>query len=956
MTTMKRKRFKGYSGLFLCSAARRRILRLVHALVLAAMVVGMLPPLQAQAAVGQTTPGEQQCGQQEETGNKLFMPVLKTVQQSFAALTQPAAPDEVTRALAYEVGKTYRYKLRLINSLINSTRSTEGPLENDVTKSIVDAVVEIAITGKNADNSYNGQLVVSEAYFCSLQKDGTFTRLADEEVTEALKQPVLFIQSATGAITQIQFAEDTLSLALNLQKGILSALQNHLQAGESYTVSEKSTQGAYNARYQSQESADGTTLHIRKNYNQDDFTNLISNGNESTSFKQSNEVHAVLDGSKGIFSTIAYTETMVSADESETVLDGEEFDGIIFSTSVESNGELTLLEVVNTPADALVRSARALVTGDLSADLNEAALYEEFLNGEEINIVEELDKLDADPTNLEIQDRLLQIALIDLDDAVVKEIQKRLTAGRSEEIVTAYIGLLTAIGSAAAQEVLMALVPGSGSGVQIAATHTITVQEQALAGIALVDTPTITTVQSLQALGSMEGSELQDQAILTLGAAASALNEEGSTSEEQALASSITEDLEERLMTVSAAALSQEEEENHLDLYLHALGNTGDPSILSIVGDQLDHESPLVRSAAVQALSKVEDPQAESMLLSVLSDDTETDEIRSHAAYVLGGRELSPQGLASLSAYVQEVESLATGGRYERTWDKKYGGSYLNVSLPGKYTVSSPPRNNLSLYVYQDVRAEVFGKKYSLANATLKSNQSGNTQQFGAYLNLGNNTIKLKKELAVQCSKTASGTLMNQNFTAFSFQKVIPTFLGIPLTVRVRAHGNVKLTYSYLQNVCDLAKPRLEGDIKPDLKFHLTASGYVGELVLRAGADVKGTLISSYVTAKASLVYETSKNNLTACYSIVLTNRNATIKFIVWGEEKLSGYWKEVKKLVKTVEKVWKNIWKWKWKEVWKTVTSWEWVPPRWNRKEKTLFTYNIPYSSKNITLASKCF
>src|SRR5690606_25393708 len=115
-------------------------------------------------------------------------------------------------------------------------------------------------------------------------------------VTEALKQPVLFIQSATGAITQIQFAEDTLSLALNLQKGILSALQNHLQAGESYTVSEKSTQGAYNARYQSQESADGTTLHIRKNYNQDDFTNLISNGNESTSFKQSNEVHAVLDG------------------------------------------------------------------------------------------------------------------------------------------------------------------------------------------------------------------------------------------------------------------------------------------------------------------------------------------------------------------------------------------------------------------------------------------------------------------------------------------------------------------------------------------------------------------------------------------------------------------------------------------------------------------------------------
>ena len=947
-----------------------RFARRVHWIMIVVFMLAMLPSMPASAAPvhqahisGSSEVCSKEIGPQT---NRVFLPTILAVQDSLKASVSQLFPQQVERRLAYVAGKSYLYNFSLESQLDTNGRTTEGDLTTQSSHSRIDGVVEIAITDQIDNETYQGQLRFRKAYFCLTDGNGYLTRHEDPEVTAALAEPLLFTQLADGQIPQVQFPEEHIPVAVNLQKGILNALQNRLQPGNDYVVEERGTQGNYSAHYVVAFGNDGLT--VEKSFDQDDFSIRLQGGDANMRLEQSSTAHATFDAELQIFRQMTFSETLNSGDESNTVMNTTDgYDSVLFWSTHTAHGSLDFLAIEDTAIAALAAyPVSTLVTGDLGSEIDGSSFYEQYLDAENLDLQAELDKLEANPQDMEQYDFLLQVGLMDLDEILVKAIGERIEAGVSDAILSVYIGLLSTMSSPKAQEILLSLVPTTAESAQAAADtapNTTPIYEQALIGISLLTEPTIATIDGLRARTEVDGlilnSPLGMQAVLVLGAQVEALRREQSTDEERALAQEIVEGLITDFFAVTEELGSGETLEMVQELYLLALGNTGDTELLAVAESLFDTASVTVMSAAVQAMAKVSDQAAEDLLVNILADKERPPVVRSEAATVLRSRNLSRGAASALADYNEEIAASVVLGQYAKEWNYKIGGGYVAVNTPGEMAASvATPSNgaaNLSLYLFQDVRASLFGIGSSVANAKVRSYRENNIQKFGAYVGVAGNIVNFKRELQAQCELTKKETLVDQHFTFFSYTTAIPTFMGYPLFLNVRGEGNARVDYEYNLDVCDILIPSVNGKITPSLGVKVIGSAFYEFGLVRAGADLQGTILQADLPGFAGIAYFANQQ-YKVCVEVRMELKPASVKLVVWVEELIGGYYEAIKSLVKSVAKVFTSIVTFKWKTVWKEVTTYKWVPPKWKRHQQTLFSFKIPYGVAPVELFNQCY
>ena len=919
---------------------RNRWSSFLHGLLIISFIIALLPGAVAQAAPTMSPPvallaqAADPCAAAPlQDNSKLFLPGIHGNEDGLSASVQQTAlaePEAVTRSLQYQSGMTYRYRWEYELISVSNSRGTEGIRSGDATTTTLNGKVEIAITAKLDNGSYQGQMVLLDPRFCTIASNGAPARIDNADVATELARPLRFVQQPDGVITNIEYPADAAADTLNIQKGILTSLQIKLQTTNTYSASESGVQGLYNAHYQADEI--GQQLQITKTVSQDDYTNLISKGAPTVALQLQETAHATLDGATSVFAEIRYSQNVQSTDEGQAPLDpstGQ--DGLAIWSDIKSRGSLILEKVLTTPASTSQIPLAAYVSGDLGGALVHDDTLESYLDISQVNLDAELDKLEANPTDLAQMSYLLDLATLDEAGTIVSKIAQRL-AGKSSEVLSTYIGILGEIRTPAAQEVLTTMLPTGAQIASLAATLTITDQESALYAIVLLESPTITTVETLQTLAG-ENSALQEQGILALGAAASYLSGDGRTPAEQALAQEIQDGFVANLNTVTAASIAStdvltDDIEEAQELYLMALGNVGTESALGTIDDFVEDDSTVVRSAALDALRKIPGDEAEALLLGVLSDDSEADETRDLAAAILSGRDtLSDSSEQALSDYASGADNLATGGLYSRTWNKNLGGKYAGVNMPGGLTVASPPKYYPYLYGYQKLEGYLWNFRYRFATAEVLSSRVGNKQRVGIYLSLLNNRIKKQFQRDVACDYERKGNLFDQRMSLYSLSYTIIVYV-VPVRLKVEAIGTLGLDYGYKQNLCNNTRPSIVGTITPYGDVTVSGSATVEGALARAGAQVDARLLNTAMTARGTLAYNANTNKLSYCVEVRVNTKPLAINLFVYYDELHSKVeWRGFRTRVKT------------------------W----WSRKyERTLWNYETP--SRSYWMLDKCY
>ncbi|MEZ4718680.1 MAG: hypothetical protein R2851_21675 [Caldilineaceae bacterium] len=92
------------------------------------------------------------------------------------------------------------------------------------------AHAELTITDQEEDGTFVGQIVMLDPFVCSADLENNQESIADTaELAEALTTPLVFKQRKNGVIASVSYASDASATVINLQKGIINALQATLQ-------------------------------------------------------------------------------------------------------------------------------------------------------------------------------------------------------------------------------------------------------------------------------------------------------------------------------------------------------------------------------------------------------------------------------------------------------------------------------------------------------------------------------------------------------------------------------------------------------------------------------------------------------------------------------------------------------------------------------------------------------
>ena len=303
---------------------------------------------------------------------------------------------QTPRQLDYQLNKTYRYTYDVSVTTTSFTRDAEGVNEQDGSKTILSAIAEVTITEKQADGQFVGQIILRDPFVC--MTDGSHeSKVDNSQFVNAFGTPILFKQMPSGVITSISLLPSSDPTVTNMQKGVINALQMTLREDtDSYTAQEKGGQGTYVVDYTLEDKTDG--LHIAKTYDQDSFSALVTQGDDSGSLSLDTSLVAVLDGSQGVLTSVKSTETVSSGDGQAQP--GSEFSGVTTWTTAESTGALTLKEVKN--ADAARAAAVPLAAyeeGDLTPIFPEARSNRRGIDLANVNLDQEMAALEAAPTD-----------------------------------------------------------------------------------------------------------------------------------------------------------------------------------------------------------------------------------------------------------------------------------------------------------------------------------------------------------------------------------------------------------------------------------------------------------------------------------------------------------------------------------------------------------------------------
>ena len=842
-------------SLFASRKFKRGFLKSVNLALVLSMMLSLVPAAPAHAADQRTNAD---CVRAED-GFDIFLPFITGAQDAVASVADAfQAPQAAPRTITWEAGKTYSYDYRAEINNTGSKRDAEGNTESSSNKTVVEAVAELSITSVKDDGTFVGQVVLMDPFVCSA--DESNEEIVDNaEFTAELQKPIIFEQTPAGVVTSIQTPADARPTVANIQKGVVNTLQMTLRAdSDSYSAQETGGQGIYNVAYTLTE--EGDNLKINKTYNQDSYTELNKDGDETNSLTMSTDVNATLDGDKGIITQITGSETIQTGDGIEDP-DGSNqgFDGTTAWTKIASETSLTFKSVSDTPAVRSAALSAVYVDGDLKADFGDQDQYENVaaIDLETVDLNAEIDALVAAPDNPDVFLRVMDLVAADEGNVVIDTVKAKLDANASNEAASnALIDVLAMAGTPYAQSILAGIVDSTAQvgAASISATLSITTEEHALISLVLVDSPTMTTVNAVKNVSQGSG-DLKGTAVSVLGATIDKLGDSDAQ-----MADTLTNDL--------IGSLNSAGSEEEVELYLGALGNTGEDipvgeitkfisDTLTLGGGEVLTETLGLQFAAYSALGRIPGQEAEDVLVAALNDGDELLGTRLTIFDMLSERDdLSSLGQAALQQNaslgdlgtegVSAADANAPDYRASKSWNKRFGNGRLGLELPGRFTVMTPNHyNGIYLYAQQKADGLVWNRRINIADGRMALWRNTSTSyKFGAYLDLLNYRIRRKYERQFTCAWNRSGNLWSGNYTS-RFNYRIPVLAIITVGVEVRLGAHARLDWSVGANVCNPADLTAFGSITPRAYATASADAYVSLVVVRGGVGVTARIMDT---------------------------------------------------------------------------------------------------------------
>lgn len=864
----------------------RSVWKALNVSVILAMIVASFAPVIASAATNAPAQTVRTNGACEVTASKVFLPFVSSTAGAVASTIQGllgnqeivSNPLAVDRTLKYQVGKTYIYSYDVNVLTTASQRNKEGTSSNDKSRTVMSAQAELSITSTESDGTFVGQLVMTTPYVCSADLQNGTDSVADAtDLAAELQKPIFFKQKPNGEITSVTYPTTSRAAVVNMQKGVINALQNILQAGSTYAVAEVGGQGTFTPTYMLQEQGD--TLNITKDYNDKSFSNLNKQGDDIKSLKLTSIISAVLDGPKGVFSSVISSEVLETGDgasEPDATVDENGnpiVDGTTTWSTVNSSGKLTLKEVKASSNLQAAALSDAYVEGGLEPIFEEPPANPQGIDLTTVDLTKEFADFEADPASPTLFSRILDLVAADTGEAVVDKIIERLNANAGNDaIASSYIDMLTVIATPKAQTVLSSLLNPAIKAAGISATMSITAQEHALIDLVRIEKPISTTVDTVSQLSGDTTSELKNTAVAVLGATINNLNDEDPQRAQQ-LADGLVSSL-------SSASLADKQ------VYLDALGNAGMPSTLDAIsqytnttallsiaaasplGDPIIGTTPVtevIEAAAFNALRKIPGAAAEGMLVAALSDSGQPDGTRLLVADILKNRaDLSAGGSTALNGF------LAGSGTFSRNWGSWLGNSNLGIHFPGSFTASNV--GQYYLYADQQANGYVWGRSFQAARGQLVSysyQPNRNWQFVGGYLDLAGSRV-VQREAWILCNQNYNGNLWASNWR-WSYRVSIPIVWVITIDVDVKVTVNVNVNYSYGLGICDPNNASMYGEITPGANVVVTAEASLNLRLARGGIGIYAKVMDTTLPTRLTLSFDGSTFRL--CPSVrVVTN------------------------------------------------------------------------------------
>lgn len=929
---------------FMKPKTRQRILKSLNILIVFVLIFSVLPPSIAQAATSRSsvlTDGNCVPTVTGGASTSIFLPIVSAQNGLAKVASIFRDPQIVPRVVTWESAKTYIYDYKVEVNSSSYKRDTEGTTQSNPSKTIVQGIAEIAITNVDADGLATGQVTLIDPFVCTTDAtNGQEAVGGDPEVTAALATPIIFQQSTDGVITSVQLPANGDTIATNVLKGIVNALQLNLKADSNeYTVEESGGQGTYNAKYTLTE--DGDNLNIARTYDRGSFTDLNATGDEAESLTIDTQTNAVLDGDTGVLASVNTTEVMKTGDGIEEP-DGSNagFDGMTAWTEISSSVDLNFKSVSTTPEIQAASLTAPYVADDLGANFDDSGVQNpKGIDFDTLDLDAEIDALVNVPDNPEVFSRVIDVLEADegTDELVINKIEEKLAANSTNgDAVATLIDVLAASGSQTAQNVLAGLVDSTQnvSAASIGATMSVTSTEHALISMVLVDTPTITTVNAVKNVSQLAG-DLQSTAISVLGATADKMSRI-----DQQMADELTDEL--------IAGLGNSETLADLDVYLGALGNTRQEGTVEVLSDYLTQTLTVggevvtdtlgIQFATYSSLGRIPGLASEELLIAGLGDDSQYLGTRLQIFELMSKRDdLSAAGLAALSENaglgdVNTDDLHATGLnapeiKYSKNWNRTFGYSKLGISLPGWFSGSGPPgKSKIDLMLLQRANANILGDTFNIATGLMMFWKPKDNYRFGVWLDLANYRIQRKyvkdftQQVSAADSNSVSACNLGKKGTLWKFNKSlsrsfsVPVAGIIPVGVSVKVGASASLKWEITGNVCSASDLFARGSIGPNVNAYASADAYLSLWVVRGGIGVTATILDTTFDLGVAVRYQ---GRTRSCVEAIVTVKPLSGTIYAYAD---------------------RRNWRWKWKRAW----------------DGTLATFSVP--NRTYPLLNRCY
>ncbi|MBI1293408.1 hypothetical protein GC175_00435 [bacterium] len=940
----------------------RRLEKIVTLMLVLALLLSVVTPaVQAAdtyAPLAQSTDPAPEPGNCEapnrSAGTMVFLPAIVSnfVENRSAVSPSPNATlntdAPMTRVLDYQVGKVYTYLYDYAVTTQSLSRNRDETREESPFVTRVNAYADITVLSKAEDGTIDAQLVMRAPFLCASVNPNEQVVVQDQIFFERLAVPLRFKQAANGTITEVMSQPDLSTEVTNIQKGILNFLQLTLQEGETYTASEIGGQGTYTATYQLAEASAG--LQITKTISTGDYSQLNSVGGKPESLQLNTTLNMLIGAEQKVLTSVTVVEDHKSADGTQNPANTDAAqgpDGVSVWSTAKTTGSLKLETVADAPADAVAqaRSIQALYAadnlgGELAGDYSNSTIIDLAtvdLDAEFAAL--EKAELEADsPDNIDTSHfmRILQLHQADEGTVVVDKIAERLQAVvDNDELAMLYVDLLGEIGTPKAQDYLNGFFNQSTlQAANLAASSTITTQQQVLINMVRLTNPVSQTVNTVRQISNDEQSPLQETASSVLGGVADNLDDY-----DPVLQQEILFELEEGLRNAESV--------DDVLLYLSALGNIGDEISALVINQSYITDTIVINGevltdtidilviniAGYEALRGIPGEYVEYILIEALWNEALELWMRDIIAEVLIDRDWDNETILSDYAYEQlvayldlylddwydynpdepgdddfngdsgngEVGASATAAEFNRSWNKNFGNAYVGVRLPGSIYAATPPHSNQfggGPYMRASQRVEAYvwqvAPDLTIASGSAEARYNGSTgMNVNTKVSVLNDSIHLlNNNFFISCTQEVGPfSLLNKYIAVFDKSVTIFVLGVLPITFRVSAGGTIHLAVDAgTNNLCAGDSYGLRLRVSPGISLTIRGEAYVNAAFVQGGAALNGDLIKVSLPTQGYVEYTRSSGALKRCIKVDIAVQPFAVRFYLFARARWNPF------------------------------------------------------------------